>query len=183
MTMRNILVVVGSGIIAGNTDRLSDAFINGAMDAGHTVHKVFLGTEELNGCRGCGACHKDHHCVIDDVMQRVYPLFSQCDTIVMASPLYFWTLSAQIKAYMDRLYAVSTDDIYPPKDTLLLMTAGDDKPNTFDGALSYYKFITNALGWLDVGSYMAGGCTGGPGRHEIADAHLKNAYTVGRQLI
>lgn len=180
--MRNILVAVGSGSIGGNTDRLTDSFIRGAIDAGHVARKVFLGAGDLQGCRGCGACQIGEGCVIQDIMQTAYPLFAQCDTLVLASPLYFWTLSSQIKAFFDRLYAVSRNDIYPPKDTLLLMTAGDNSKNTFELASNYYRFITAALGWRDVGNYLAGGCGGEPGQHRIDAQHLWNAYQLGASL-
>lgn len=179
--MRNILVAVGSGIAGANTDSLSDAFIRGAREAGHTVNKVFLGGN-IHGCRGCGACQMGKGCVIDDDMQAAYPLFDQCDTLVLASPLYFWTLSGQIKVFFDRLYAKSRNDIYPRKDTMLLMTAGDDTDHTFDLSLEYYHFITSALGWKDIGSYCAGGCNGGPGRHSIDEKHIRAAYELGKNL-
>ena len=179
--MRNILVAVGSGIAGANTDMLADAFIEGARSAGHTVNKIFLGGE-IHGCRGCGACQLGNGCVIDDDMQPAYPLFDECDLMVLASPLYFWTLSGQIKVFFDRLYAKSTEDIYPKKDTFLLMTAGDDTEHTFDHAMDYYRFITSALGWNDIGSYTAGGCKGGPGKHQISEKHLQAAYEAGRNL-
>ena len=180
--MRNILIAVGSGISGANTDRLAEAFARGAADAGHTVRKIFLGKGELKGCRGCGACQKGGGCAIRDIMQEAYPLFDACDTLVLASPLYFWALSGQIKTFFDRLYAFSREDIYPHRDTVLLMTAGDDGEHTFDHALDYYRFISSALGWTDLGSCHAGGCKGGPGRHEIPDAALERAYQLGRNL-
>lgn len=180
--MRTILVAVGSGSVGGNTHRLSDAFARGAIDAGHIVHKLFLGTGNLQGCKGCGACQIGRGCVIKDDMQKAYPLFEQCDTLALASPLYFWTLSSQIKAFFDRLYAVSREDIYPRKDSLLLMTSDDDSANTFEHPLRYYKFITAALGWQDIGSYLAGGCSGEPGNHRIDNRHLLNAYELGKSL-
>lgn len=179
--MRRILVAVGSGIAGANTDRLADAFIAGARASGHEANKIFLGGN-IYGCRGCGACQLGGKCVIDDDMQAAYPLFDSCDTLVMVSPLYFWTLSGQIKLFFDRLYAKSRNDIYPEKDTMLLMTAGDDGEHTFDHAVEYYRFITSALGWHDIGGYIAGGCKGGPGRHEIAERHLQAAYMLGTHL-
>ena len=180
--MRNILIAVGSGLSGANTDQLADAFARGAAEAGHAVHKVFLGKGELNGCRGCGACQTDKGCVIRDAMQEVYPILRECDTIVLASPLYFWTLSGQIKTFFDRIYALSREDIYPHKDTALLMTSGDDGEHTFDHALDYYRFITSALGWTDLGHCLAGGCKGGPGQHAIAPERLERAYRFGKGL-
>ncbi len=180
--MKNILVIVGSGIKAGNTNRLADAYINGAIEAGHHVNKVFLGDKPIEGCRGCGACQKNgNRCVIKDTMQDIYPLLEECDTVVFASPLYFWTISAKTKAVIDRLYAISSEDKFPHKDCVLLMTAGDDNFWTFEQAISYYRFFTKAIGWTDIGSYLAGGCNGEPGKRYIADSHLEKAYELGRK--
>ena len=147
--MRNILVVVGSARKRGNTDRLADAFIEGAREAGHTVHKVFLGETQVNGCLGCNACRYGKPCVQRDGMEEIYPLFQECDTIVLASPLYYWAISARLKAFLERLYAVSQPDPNPPlgryekyphKDCVLMMTAADDFFWTFEQAVSYFRF-------------------------------------------
>ena len=180
--MSNILIAVGSGLSGANTDRLAEAFARGAAEAGHTVHKIFLGKGELYGCRGCGACQTGKGCVIQDIMQEAYPILRECDILVLASPLYFWTISGQIKTFFDRIYALSSKDIYPHKNTVLLMTAGDDGEHTFDHALDYYKFITSALGWTDIGTCLAGGCKGGPGKHLIPPEHLEQAYLFGKSL-
>lgn len=181
--MRNILVIVGSGISGGNTDRLADAYIKGAEEAGHRVTKVFLGDKELAGCRGCGACQKNgNRCVIKDAMQDIYPLLEQCDTVVLASPLYFWSISARAKAFIDRLYAISKEDKYPHKNSVLLMTAGDDQFWTFEQPVSYYRFVTQAIGWTDLGMYLAGGCNGEPGKRHIDEKHLDGAYQLGKSM-
>lgn len=89
-TGKNILVLMSAGTRYGNTDRLTDAYIKGLAEKGHTVTKIYLGGMRLEGCRGCGACQKNgHRCVVQDGMQQTYPLFAACDTLVMASPLYF----------------------------------------------------------------------------------------------
>lgn len=114
--MRNILTIVGSGTKSGNTNRLAEAFCKGAKEAGHLVNKVFLGDGEVAGCNGCGACQRNgNKCIIQDSMQAIYPLFAECDTLVLASPLYFWGISAQTKAFIDRLYALSKKDRYPTR--------------------------------------------------------------------
>ncbi len=181
--MRKILVAVGSGIKGGNTDKLADAFIKGASEKGHQVHKVFLGDTDLHGCRGCAACQKNgNKCMIKDIMQEIYPLVEECDTIVMASPLYFWTLSSQIKAFWDRLYALSVDNRYPYKESVLLMTADDDSAWTFEKPENYYRFITNAIGWKNLGSYLAGGCHGAAEKRYIEEKHLQGAYEFGNSI-
>lgn len=181
--MRKILVVVGSGIKGGNTDRLTDAFIRGASEKGHEVYKYFLGDTDIHGCRGCGACQKNGgKCVVKDIMQDIYKYAKTCDTIVMASPLYFWTFSSQIKAFFDRLYALSKDNIYPAKDTVMLMTAEDNGEKTFAFPDHYYRFITEGLGWKNVGTYYAGGCHGAVSGRFIDEKHLQGAYELGKNL-
>lgn len=105
----------------GNTSKLADDFCEGATKAGHKINKVFLGDKELSGCNGCEACKcKNRKCIIKDDMQEIYLLFEQCDTIVLASPLYFWTISAKTKAFIERLYAISENDQYPYKESVFI---------------------------------------------------------------
>lgn len=178
---KKVLVLMSAGTRLGNTDRLTDAYIRGLIEKEHTVTKVYLGSMRLEGCRGCGVCQRNfHRCAIQDGMQDIYPLFAECDTLVMASPLYFWTITSRLKAFVERLYAISTDDKYPPKDTVLLMTAGDDKETTFDHALSYFHILSDILGGKEVGIYCAGGCTGcEKSTRKVDKKHLDKAYQMG----
>lgn len=181
---KNVLVLMSAGTKNGNTDCLTDAYIRGLKEKGHTVTKVRLGSVRMEGCRGCGVCQRNgNHCAIQDGMQELYPLFAACDTLVMASPLYFWTITARLKSFVERLYAISAEDRYPEKETVLLMTAGDNDENTFNQALSYFHVISGVLGGRPAGVYLAGGCTGceKPARH-IDPKHLENAYRMGLEL-
>lgn len=181
---KNVLVLMSAGTKLGNTDRLTDAYIKGLIVKGHSVTKVYLGSMQIEGCRGCGVCQRlAHRCAVKDGMQDLYPLFAECDTIVMASPLYFWTVTARLKAFIERLYAISVDDKYPSKDTVLLMTAGDDKDTTFEHPLRYFRLISQVLGGNEKGVYLAGGCTGCEElAREISKEHLDNAYKMGLEL-
>ena len=182
--MKKILVIMSAGTKLGNTDRLTDAYIKGLVERGHSVTKVYLGSMRIEGCRGCGVCQRlAHQCTVRDDMQDIYPLFAECDTVVMASPLYFWTITAQLKSFIDRLYAISVDDKYPQKDSVLLMTAGDDNDTTFEQPKRYFRLLNQALGWNEVGIYCAGGCTGCEKlARQIDKEHLENAYKLGLEL-
>ena len=155
------------------------------MERGHTVTKVYLGSMRVEGCRGCGACQRQGHgCVVQDGMQDIYPLFEKCDVVVMASPLYFWTITARLKAFIERLYAISVEDKYPVKGTVLLMTSGDDRADTFKQPLQYFQVISDVLGKQPLGYYCAGGCTGCEdiGRY-IDERHLDRVYKMGLELL
>ena len=190
--MRKILVIVAAGHKNGNTDHLADAFIQGAETAGHEVKKIFLGTKPINGCLGCDACRYGKPCVQKDAMEEIYPQFAWCDTVVLASPLYFWTISARLKAVLERLYATSSPDSHPPKgryerypekDCVLLVTAADDYFWTFEQVVSYYRFnCVNYLGWHDLGMVLAGGCGGCGTARMVPEVHLERAHQLGFSL-
>lgn len=181
---RNVLVILGAGTRLGNTDRLSDAYIKGLVEAGHSVTMVYLGSMRIEGCRGYGVCQGlVHRCAVRDGMQEIYPLFAGCDTVVMASPLYFWTITSRLKAFIERLYAISADDKYPQKDAVLLMTAGGTNENTFEQSVRYFRLLNRALGWNEVGLYCAGGCTGcEKTARQIDNEQLEKAYKMGLEL-
>lgn len=181
--MSKILVVVGSGHIHGNTEQLSDAFIKGAKESNNEVTKIIL-NKDILGCQGCGACqHNGHQCVIKDEMQNYFSLFDNADILVLASPLYFWSISGRLKSFIDRLYAISTNDEYPHKDTILLMTSGSKGFYAFEQGVSFYRFYTNALGWSHRGMVLAGGCKSEPGTKTIDEKYLNEAYELGKSII
>lgn len=191
--MKNILVIVGSNKKGGNTELLADAFISGAESPGHIVTKVFLGDTKINGCSGCNACRKVGYCIQKDDMAGVYPLIEKADSIVLASPLYYWTISAGIKAFIERLYAVAKEDPnpplgryekYPDKECALLVTAADDLFWTFEQVTSYYQFaVVNYIGWRDKGMVLAGGCGGSGSERCIRQTpHLETAYHFGERF-
>lgn len=180
-----ILIVLGSGVETSNTKKLSEAFADGAKEQGHKVEIVFLKGLEVNDCRGCGACQRNgHNCVINDDMTALYLKFNEAEMIVLASPMLFWTISGRLKNFIDRLYSLSKNDVYPHKKAALIMTAGDDDANTFDHAKAYYRRLTEALGWDDMGLCLQGGCMGAEkGARSIPNQGLANAYEFGRSII
>jgi len=121
------------------------------------------------------------------------PKIKAADCLVFASPLYFWTVSARIKAFIERLYCIAEEDSapplgryekYPTKDCALLMTAADNFFWTFEQAVSYYQFtLVNYIGFRDKGMLLASGCgdTNGPPQIDKT-GHLERAYLFGRDL-
>ena len=92
---KHILIVQGGGRPKGNTAQLVSAFTQGAESAGHTVETVSLLKNEVKGCLGCNACRYGKPCVQKDAFNDLVPKIRAADCIVFASPLYFWTVSAE----------------------------------------------------------------------------------------
>lgn len=191
--MKKIVIVVGGGRPNGNTRQLVSAFQRGAKDAGHQVEIIDLQKVKVNGCIGCNACRYGKPCVQRDDFHQVLPLIQSADTLVFASPLYFWTISAQLKAFIERFYCLAEEDPNPPlgryeryphKDAVLLLTSADHYFWTFEQAVSYYQFtIINYMGYQDKGMLLAGGCGDTNGLPGIQNTdYLKRAYTFGKQL-
>lgn len=191
--MKNILIIMGGGRPKGNTAQLIASFQKGAGEAGHHVETVSLIKNEIKGCLGCNACRYGKPCIQKDGFNGLVPKIMAADCIVFASPLYFWTLSARIKAFIERFYCIAEEDSNPPlgryekypvKDCALLMTSADNFFWTFEQAVSYYQFaMVNYIGFCDKGMVLAGGCGDTNGKAQIDKTdYLTQAYAFGKAI-
>ena len=191
--MKKILIVQGGGRPKGNTAQLVQAFAEGAKDAGHTVETVSLLKQEVKGCLGCNACRYGKPCIQKDSFNEMIPKIMEVDLVVFASPLYFWTVSSRIKAFIERFYCIAQEDPNPPlgryekypvKDSALLMTSADNFFWTFEQAASYYQFaVVNYIGFHDRGMLLAGGCGDTNGKPQIQQTDwLEKAYAFGKKI-
>ena len=144
---KRILVLAGSPRRHGNTDCLADEFIQGAQEAGHETEKIYLKDKKINGCLGCGACQQNGgSCVQKDDMQEIYEKWLAADAVVLASPVYFYTWSAQMKTVLDRTLAIEKD----VKDTKFYLLSIHPYPHlnkkdcrlTISAGLLFFTFPT-----------------------------------------
>ena len=191
--MKNIIVIQGGGRPKGNTAQLIEAFVKGAEEAGHNVAVISLIKNEVKGCLGCNACRYGKPCVQKDSFNDIASKIKDADLLVFASPLYFWTLSSRIKAFIERFYCIAQEDPNPPlgryekypvKDSALLVTAADNFFWTFEQVTSYYQFaVVNYIGFHDKGMLLAGGCGDTNGKPQIDKTdHLREAYEFGKNI-
>ena len=119
--MSNIIVLSGSPRKGGNTDLLVDAFVKGA-EKNNNVEIVSVADYKVNPCIGCNSCFDrvGHECFQQDDMQVVYDKLKCADVIVVASPVYFYGVSAQLKAIIDRLHTPMRNDFKVKKLALIL---------------------------------------------------------------
>lgn len=157
---KKIVILNGSPRKNGNTSALVKAFREGAECAGHTVTEFFLDHMNLHGCKGCFGGHSDRECpcVQQDDMNQIYPAVRDCDVVVLASPLYYWNLSGQLRTAMDRLFALEEGGQNllrgNGKSSALLMAA---EGYEFDDAVLYYDHLMAHLRWQNLGHVLAGG--------------------------
>ena len=126
---KKVLIISASPRKGGNSDALCDQFLLGAQEAGHHVEKVFLRDHKINYCLGCGVCNSTHVCVQKDDMKNLLEKMVNADVIVLATPVYFYTMDGQLKTFIDRCVSryteISNKEIYfivaaadPNKDNL-----------------------------------------------------------------
>lgn len=156
---KKIIVLNGSPRKNGNTSALVKAFREGAESAGHSVTEFWLEGMNINGCRGCcaGGKNPESPCVQKDDMEQIYPAYKEADVVVLASPLYYWTISGQLKCAFDRLFAVAECDpsyTNPRKESALLMAA---EGNGFEETVYWYDRLMGHIGWKDCGKVLCGG--------------------------
>ena len=156
---KKIIILNGSPRKSGNTAALIAAFTKGTEEAGNQVAEFFLDSMNIGGCKGCfgGGKNPNSPCVQKDDMDKIYPVYKEADIIVLAPPLYYWTISGQLKCAFDRLFAVAEcDPNYrnPKKECALLMAA---EGNDFEETLYWYDHLEKHLGWKSIGKVLCGG--------------------------
>jgi len=147
---RKILVLFSSPRKKGNSATLANQIIKGAKSAGAKIESIFLHGMQIAPCQACYACQKPDSkgCAIDDEMQSLYPKLLESDTWVIAGPVYWFTMSAQTKLFMDRCFALFTDakNRFEGKRIAVALSYGDTDPfnsgcvnalRTFQDAFSY----------------------------------------------
>lgn len=173
----NILILSGSPRKGGNTDQLVEAFVRGASQK-HTVEVVSVHDYKVAPCMGCNACFKseEHVCVQKDEMIDIYNKMKQADMLVIASPVYFYGLSAQLKAVIDRCHNPIRDTFGIQQMALLLVGAAT-LPELFDSILAQYQLCLNFFHLEDAGHILVRGVKE-KGDITSTDA-LRRAYELG----
>lgn len=120
---KKVLILSASPRKGGNSDTLCDEFLRGATEAGHQAEKVFLSDKKIGYCTGCGACGRTQRCVQKDDMAEILDEMVRSDAIVLATPVYFYTMDAQLKTLIDRTVPRYTQ--IANKDFYYILTAAD----------------------------------------------------------
>ena len=178
---KNVLILSSSLRKNSNSDALACEFFRGAKEAGHHVEKISLAGKNIRFCIGCLTCQHTQKCVINDDSVEITEKMKNADVIVLATPVYYYSVSGQLKTLLDRGNPLFSSD-YRFRDIYLLAAAAEDEPETVKGT------ETAIQGWVDCfdkavlkktifagGVNDAGDIKGHPA--------LKNAYETGRQLL
>lgn len=178
--MSKVVVLVGSVRKGGNTELLAEAFANGA-EKENEVEIISVADDKIFPCIGCNSCfqREGHGCFQQDDMQKIYPKLAEADVIAVASPVYFYGISAQLKAVIDRLHTPMRNDFKVQKLVLLLVAAAT-LPAVFDSIKLQYQLILDYFKLEDAGTVFVKGVKD---KGDIkGNPALKEAYRLGTSI-
>ena len=176
--MKNVLILSSSPRRGGNSDTLCDEFMQGAIESGHRVEKVFLRDKTIHPCTGCGVCSQyKKPCPQKDDAAEIIGKMLAADVIVMATPVYFYTLSAQMKTLIDRCCARYLE--MKSKEFYFILTAAEESVPMMERTVECFRGLLDCLEdprekgvVYGVGAWRAGDIEGMPAMDE--------AYAMGR---
>jgi multimeric flavodoxin WrbA len=182
---KKVLIIKGSPRKNGNSSILADQVALGVQEKGGQVESFRIDEMNIHPCDACDSCQETNGiCVIQDDMQTLYPKIQQADTIVLASPIYWFTINAQIKLCIDRWYAFESikKEVWPDKKIGIILTYGDSDPYN-SGAVNAIHTFQSMFRYL--GAEIVGIVYGSAS--EIGDVEkqpelMQKAYQLGKKL-
>ncbi|MBR3334408.1 MAG: NAD(P)H-dependent oxidoreductase [Clostridia bacterium] len=179
--MSRIIVLVGSVRKGGNTELLAKAFADGAGRR-HDVELVSVADYRIRPCLGCNRCcsNEGHRCVQQDDMTAIYGKLMEADTVVVASPVYFYGISAQLKSLVDRLHTPMRN-AFGIKRLGLILVGAAALPDLFDPILLQYRMILRFFCLEDIGTVLV---SGAKEKGDVLQGDgIKRAYELGSTLL
>jgi multimeric flavodoxin WrbA len=184
---KKVIVLLGSPRKKGNSAILADQIARGAKSVGARVETLFIHGMKIAPCKSCYACQKPNSkgCSIKDDMQKVYKKLREADAWVIASPVYWFTVSAQTKLWMDRCFALLpyASEVFVDKRIAIAMSYGDNDPFK-SGCVNALRTFQDAYGYVQaciVG--MVYGSAMDAGEIKKNEALMKEAEELGAQLV
>ena len=152
-----ILLITGSPREGGASSVLAGAFEKGALAAGHGVFRFDAGLKKVAPCSVCEYCHTDgDRCIIRDDMDELVPHLLESEALVLASPIYYYDVTAQLRSVIGRFYACRKD-MHRARTSAFLVVSGDREEESAAGSIQNYHALVHRLRWHDAGIIAARG--------------------------
>lgn len=177
---KKVLILSASPRVGGNSDLLCDELAKGVIDAGNTIEKLHIQKLKINYCLGCEVCMNNAGvCVQKDDMAMVIEKMKEADTVVFATPVYFYNMNAQLKVVIDRSFCQYQTLGF--KKAAFLATSEDGSENAADTAIAgYHGYLRCLNGVTDAGVIAA---TGVYKKGDVkSKEYMKQAYELGKSL-
>ena len=176
----NIVLLQGSPNVGGSTALLAENFKKCASEAGHKVKRLNISRMNIRPCTGCVACGYEGPCVQKDDNSVIRKEILVADMLVFATPLYYYGMTAQLKAVVDRFCAYNSSLHAKHMKSALLTVAWNADDWTFDALTAHYKTLVRYCNFNDRGMVLGYGC-GTPGMTKRSK-YMDEAYRLGKDL-
>lgn len=176
---KKVLILSGSPRKNGNSDILCDEFMKGALENGNEVEKIRASEKKIDYCRACYACRGTGVCAIKDDMADILQKMIDADVLVLASPVYFYSIDAQLKALIDRTVARWTE--VKDKEFYYIVTAADGENESAETTIQCFRGYADCVeGAKEMGIIYGMGVYE---KGEIKDTKAMNqAYEMGKNV-
>lgn len=177
---KKVLILSGSPRKDGNSDLLCDAFMRGAIESGNTVEKIRVANKKIAPCSGCYYCSSHNgECAHKDDMAEILQKMIDADILVLASPVYFYSIDAQLKAVIDRTVARWLE--VKNKEFYYIVTMADEAISSADTTLACFRGYADCVeGAVEKGVVIGNGVyEAGEIKNSVA---LEQAYTMGKNV-
>ena len=175
-----IVILMGSLNRKGSTSILVDSFVEGAEAAGHCCEVVDVCHANIHPCTGCVRCGYEGSCVQKDDVETIRAQLLSSDMVVFATPLYYYGMTAQLKAVVDRFCAYNSSLNGKRLKSALLAVAWNADDWTFDALTAHYKTLVRYINFEDKGMILGYGC-GAPSMTKNSK-YPQLAYQLGKSL-
>lgn len=190
--MSDVLIFLGSPRKKGNSEMLAEAICRGIEQAGGSFELVRICALQFSPCIGCGGCDKTGHCVVEDQMIPLYEKIESARRLMIVSPVYFYSITAQAKAFVDRCQALwnrkylkvkaGTWQQDPERKGYLVSVAATKGEKVFDGSILTMKYTCDAMG-LEYGGELLVRGIDRRGEMEKDVASMQRAEDFGRRCL
>ena len=190
--MKKVIGIAGSPRRNGNSERALDSVLKGVEMAGNRIERIVVRDINVSPCNSCGGCHVNGMCVIDDDMQKMYPKFIEADGIIVASPLYFMGVSAQLKAFIDRFQSFWSrkyllnqpirDGGIVSRGYFIATAARSGNDELFIGAIKTIKAFFHVSDTKYIGDLLFSGLEEKDALINTRPELLQQAFTIGKQF-
>ena len=175
-----IIILMGSPNRNGSTHILVEHFVRGAEESGHICETLDVCHMNIHPCTGCVRCGYEGPCVQKDDVEIIRQKLLNCDMVVLATPLYYYGMSAQLKTVVDRFCAYNSSLKDRHLKSALLTVAWNADDWTFEALEAHYKTLVRYTNFQDCGRVLGYGCgTPAMTRHS---KYPQQAYLLGKQL-
>lgn len=177
---KKVLILSGSPRKGGNSDLLCDEFLRGAVEAGHEVEKIRAAEKKIGYCSGCYYCQKSGGaCAKKDDMPEILQKIIDADVIVFSSPVYFYSIDAQLKTLIDRTVARWTE--VKDKEFYYIATCADEEPNAPERTIECFRGYADCVEGAKEMGVICGTGVYAPGEVKDTPA-FKEAYEMGKNI-